>query len=83
MNVAWLRCEARPGIFSDESTVVVATIDGRKKTYVVPKDEVSEDRVRVEVEERDGVKWAKLPTDHPYHAIPVPAGDLSEEPVPA
>lgn len=83
MRETWLECEVKPGIFSDELVVEVTTADGTTKAYTVPKEEVADNKVRVKVGEKDGMKWAKLPTDHPYHAIPVRSADLSENPVPA
>ena len=83
MNTAWLKCEVNPGLFSDELIVEVTTTAGTTRAYTVPKCEVSDSRVRVKVGEKDGVMWAKLPTDHPYHAIPVRSADLSEDPIPA
>ncbi len=83
MNTAWLKCEVKPGMFSDEVVVEVTASDGQNRAYTVPKAEVVEGKVRVKIGEREGVMWAKLPTDHPYHAIAVRTADLSEHPVPA
>lgn len=83
MVEAWLKCEEKPGMFSDEVVVVVTTSNGTVKEYTVPSKLVEEGRVRVKAGSRDGVLWAKLPTDHPYHAIPIRPEDLIEDPVPA
>ncbi len=83
MSSAWLKCVARPGIFSDESIVEVTTWNGTERAYTVPKTQVAHDRVRVRVTKHEGTLWARLPTDHPYHAIPIRAPDLSEDPVSA
>jgi len=83
MHEAWLKCKSRPGLFSDELVVEVETARGRKVVHTVPSADVVDGRVRVTVFDQPGVLWAKLPTDHPYHPIPVRAADLSGEPIPA
>jgi hypothetical protein len=83
MFEVWLKCEEKPGMFSDEVVVMVTTVHGEVREYVVPTDHVDDGRVRIKAGLRDGILWAKLPTDHPYHAIPIRRGDLIEDPIPA
>lgn len=77
MKQAWLQCrQIRPGMFSDERIVTVTTTRGEDTSYFVPADTVQGDRVLVDLEEYRGVHWATLPTDHPYHPIPVRPEEL-------
>ena len=80
MKQAWLLCEVRPGMFSDEVVVEVVTTDGTSKSFFVPKEVITNgDRVRVQVTRRAGVPWVTLPTAHPYNAIAVRDEDLLDE----
>lgn len=73
---AWLKCNVKPGMFRDEIVAAVTTRDGSSTAYFVDKREVRGNRVRVEVVERQGVKWATMPTDHPYQPVPVRDQDV-------
>ena len=80
MRQAWLLCEVRPGMFSDEVVVEVVTTDGNLKSFFVPKEATQNaDKVRVQVTRRSGIPWVTLPTAHPYNAIPVRESDLIDK----
>jgi hypothetical protein len=79
MHRARLKCEqVEPGMFQDELVVHVSTTNGSTVAFIVPRTKVEGDFVFVEVTHRNGVIWVTLPTDHPYHAIPVPADNVDE-----
>ena len=73
---AWLKSTIKPGLFSDERIAWVRLRDGSSTAYFVDERETREGGMRVRVVVRNGVKWATLPTDHPYHPIPVPDEDV-------
>ncbi|MBI4602884.1 MAG: hypothetical protein HY721_13080 [Planctomycetes bacterium] len=64
-------------MFSTERIVRVTQRTGSITSFFIDKRFIREDgRVAVEVFEREGVTWACLPTDHPYHPEPVRAEDV-------
>jgi len=78
MSEGWLKCEVLPGMFSTEVVVVVRIRDGREFKFFVPRDAVSEGKVRVRVTNGGTFFWATLPTDYPNSAVPVREEDLVE-----
>jgi hypothetical protein len=75
----WIPCRVYDGMFSDERAVEV-DVGSRVMTLYVSRDVVKGDaeagRLKVQVVERDGEKWAVLPTST-REAIPVSEGQLS------
>lgn len=75
---ARLKCaRVDAGMFSDELSVVVARSDGIEESFLVPKQAVNEQdqKLEVEVVQREQESWAALPTDYPSF-IPVRGQDL-------
>ena len=64
----WLVCEVKPGMFSDEFTVIVKTRSGEAVAVFVPRDAANEPagRVRVDVISNvSGRAVATLPDEQP------------------
>jgi len=79
MDAAFLKCEVRPGMFSDERVVTVKEADGELESFFVPKDAVIEDRsvVRVQVHGSKGqTVIASLSTGEGKAYVTVKPGDL-------
>jgi hypothetical protein len=72
MTAILLNCTVKPGMFSDESVIELATADGRELAFFVPRSVVSGAAVKVDlVKSSGGVNWIILPTAEPNNAIPV------------
>ena len=75
----WLKCHVLKGMFSDERTIIVRRKPNGTVEFFVPQSAVRGEgdagRVEVTIIEREGAKWAVLPT--PYkESIPVEEDEL-------
>jgi len=79
MTTSRIKCRVDSGMFSDEYVVTVSSGDS-EASFFVPRDAVemtgTEDgAVRVDIFEKEGVRWGVLP-DAERSVIPVSEGDL-------
>lgn len=79
MTQTFLKCEVRPGMFSDERVVIVRRSEGETASFFVPRSAVIEGRSVVQVKihgHEGGVVVASLPTGDGGAFVPVRPDDI-------
>lgn len=79
MSQSFLKCEVRPGMFSDERVVIVRRAEGETASFFVPRSAVNEGRslVRVNIHREDaGTLVASIPTVDGGAFVPVRSDDV-------
>jgi hypothetical protein len=61
---SWLKCKVLKGMFSDEVTVVIRTLDGESASFFVPRSAADDGRVKVRVAQHAGHTVALLPDEY-------------------